>query len=244
VQMGHFYSNMGYESVMAPRNFFYSHSYMFQYGEPKTYTGLLTNFKASRGLEFKAGFHRGWDAWQGPNDQLQFMGGVEFTSIDERWNFAFSITHGHEDAAGSQARTALSTVLKYKISPCTSYAFEYNYGFEEGVAANGTNAQWFGISQYLFHRLSPCTEMGMRFEWFRDVDNARVLGIADGSATGEDYLELSLGLNWRPCNNLMLRPELRWDWSDVVPPFGSTGVYNTFTEKNQFLAAVDLTWRF
>ena len=41
MKFGHFYSGFGYESVAAPENFFYSHSYMFQYGEPKTYTGFI-----------------------------------------------------------------------------------------------------------------------------------------------------------------------------------------------------------
>jgi len=35
MKMGHFYSTLGYESVPATGNFFYSHSYVYQYGEPK-----------------------------------------------------------------------------------------------------------------------------------------------------------------------------------------------------------------
>ena len=44
VKAGHFYTPIGYESVPAPNNFFYSHAYTMQYGEPFTHTGVLTNY--------------------------------------------------------------------------------------------------------------------------------------------------------------------------------------------------------
>jgi hypothetical protein len=39
VKVGHFYTLLGYEVVTAPDNFFYSHSYSMQYGEPFTHWG-------------------------------------------------------------------------------------------------------------------------------------------------------------------------------------------------------------
>ncbi|MBM4202267.1 MAG: hypothetical protein FJ189_13420, partial [Gammaproteobacteria bacterium] len=41
IRLGHFYTPFGYEAVMAPDNFFYSHAYTMQYGEPFTHTGVL-----------------------------------------------------------------------------------------------------------------------------------------------------------------------------------------------------------
>ncbi|MBC7352108.1 MAG: outer membrane beta-barrel protein, partial [Thermogutta sp.] len=38
---GHFYTPVGYEAVPVTQNFFYSHSYSHQYGQPFTNTGLL-----------------------------------------------------------------------------------------------------------------------------------------------------------------------------------------------------------
>ncbi len=243
IKMGHFYSTTGYESVMAPDNFFYSHSYVMQYGEPQTLTGLIASFQASRGLVFHGGFHRGWNAWHGLNNELSFIGGVKLRSLDDRTTFAFTITHGHDDPDGRCARTLVSNVLRHELSPCTTYVVQFDYGSEEGASADG-EAQWYGLTNYLYYRTSPTTEFGMRLEWFRDTDNARVLGISDGSADGQDYGEVTLGMNWRPCENLVVRPEVRWDMSNVVPPFGANGMYDGFTERNQFLAAVDMIWRF
>ncbi|MGH8685441.1 MAG: outer membrane beta-barrel protein, partial [Nitrosospira sp.] len=39
LKAGHFYSPTGYETVPAPDNFFYSHAYTFNNGEPFTHTG-------------------------------------------------------------------------------------------------------------------------------------------------------------------------------------------------------------
>ena len=43
IKWGHFYTIIGYESVPAVSNFFYTHSYTEQYGEPFTHTGILAS---------------------------------------------------------------------------------------------------------------------------------------------------------------------------------------------------------
>lgn len=39
-KIGNFYTIIGYEVVNAPENFFYSHAYTMQYGEPFTHSGI------------------------------------------------------------------------------------------------------------------------------------------------------------------------------------------------------------
>ncbi|MFZ4702554.1 MAG: outer membrane beta-barrel protein, partial [Candidatus Methylumidiphilus sp.] len=55
VKIGEFYTIIGVESVMAPDNFFYTHSYAMQYGEPFSHVGILTTYPVAEGLELKAG---------------------------------------------------------------------------------------------------------------------------------------------------------------------------------------------
>ena len=45
-KLGKYISPMGYENVMSPKNFFYSHSYAFGEILPKTMTGTLSRFSA------------------------------------------------------------------------------------------------------------------------------------------------------------------------------------------------------
>ena len=51
VKVGHFYTIIGYEVVPAPDNFFYSHAYTMQYGEPFTHTGMLGDVQRQRQLQ-------------------------------------------------------------------------------------------------------------------------------------------------------------------------------------------------
>ena len=76
----------------------------------------------------------------------------------------------------------------------------------------------------------------MRFEWFRDENGSRV---PDAGGTG-DYFELTAGLNWTPGTYVVVRPELRWDWTgtpDLYP-------YGDHTRSNQLLLDCDVIVRF
>ncbi len=51
LKVGHFYTIIGYEVVTAPDNFFYTHAYTMQYGEPFTHTGVLATYNANDQLQ-------------------------------------------------------------------------------------------------------------------------------------------------------------------------------------------------
>ena len=55
------------------------------------------------------------------------------------------------------------------------------------------------------------TEFGLRVEWFRDEENARVLGIPLEGGVGGNYVATTVGMNIYPsiCEGLQIRPELR-----------------------------------
>ncbi|HEY8219713.1 MAG TPA: outer membrane beta-barrel protein, partial [Methylobacter sp.] len=48
IKAGHFYTPIGYETVPAPDNFFYTHAYTMQYGEPFTHTGVMGNYTVDK----------------------------------------------------------------------------------------------------------------------------------------------------------------------------------------------------
>ena len=61
VIMGHFFTIAGYETVAAPKNFFYSHSLTMFNSEPFTHTGVLAKYKASPNVTYYGGWTLGWD---------------------------------------------------------------------------------------------------------------------------------------------------------------------------------------
>ena len=83
------------------------------------------------------------------------------------------------------------------------------------VDLNDGDATAVGISNYLFKTVNDCMSLGARFEWLNS-DNLAT------SNVDEDLYELTLGMNYRWCANLMVRPELRWDWNEDL----DTGVKN------------------
>jgi len=236
VKLGHFYTILGYESVPAPDNFFYSHAYTMQYGEPFTHTGALASTRLGD-VNLHGGVTRGWDNWEDNNNDMAFLGGVDWTSGDGTNAIAFAIHMGRESdepPSTNRFRTTYSLVAQHRFTDRLQYVLQYDHGFEEGAARGGGDAQWFGINQYLFYTINPCWKAGLRYEWFRDADGVRVDPISGES----DYFEISLGLNWTPRERLNIRPELRWDWADGGTPFVDR------TKSHQFLMACDVIWRF
>lgn len=256
IKVGHFYSIMGHESVMAPENFFYSHSYTMQYGEPFTHTGILFDYRFRPNFSFKGGIVRGWDAWEEPNftgspvRRVGFLGGASWQSCNERTAIDFNLYTGDEELYNGrlQNRTNYSLVLKREISSRLTYVFQHDLGIQR----NGTfdsnfeqvPANWYTVVNYLYYKMNEKTSLGVRCEWFNDPQLSRVLALPTTlGSTGGDYYEATVGLNWRPFNRCVVRPELRWDWSNVTPA-GREGSYNEFTDKNQFTLGVDVLYTF
>ena len=115
------------------------------------------------------------------------------------------------------------------------------------------DAQWYGINQYFLYTINPCWAMGLRFEWFRDNDGARVGGIGDphGWTLGPNFAnnqigwagnfyELTAGVNWTPRERLIVRPEIRWDWYSGSPDGLGRLPYNFGERSNQFTFATDI----
>jgi hypothetical protein len=244
VKLGHFYSNVGYESVMYPANFFYSRSYTKQYGQPFTHTGLLADYRLSPTWTLFSGFTRGWNSWEDVNGDLAYIGGLGWCGEDGSDSLRFMLHTGSEDDAGENNRTVYSLIYSALLLPDVAYTIEHNFGVEDNAASRGNveiPAHWYGITQYLVHQVNCQTQVGMRVEWFRDEDNARVLGIPVDDSVGGNYVAITLGANHRPTfsDKVEIRPELRWDWSDTQNlPLGVRGMYGDFDDHYQLTLAL------
>ncbi len=186
VKVGHFYTPIGYESVPAPNNFFYSHAYTMQYGEPFTHTGVLTNYTINKNLTFMSGgttgsgtggwdgnFNRQMDNWGG-------IGGLTWTSDDKRSSANISGTGSTTSSRSNNFWGMYSIVLKHMITPKTHFILQHDHGYADGVLiANNTmsvtkEAQWYGINTHMYYDVLPDFSVGVRGEWFRDRDGFRV----------------------------------------------------------------------
>jgi hypothetical protein len=247
VKVGHYYTIIGYEVVQATGNFFYSHSYTHQYGEPFTHTGALASYAYSDTTTLYGGFDRGWDNWEDNNDDLSFLGGVSWDGGNGT-TLAVATTIGDEPSAVSDEaeRFMYSLVYSNELTDRWTYVFQHDNGHQDNGAGAGQDAEWYGINQYLFYKINCCWSFGTEFEWFRDDDGTRVTGIGDGNTIAGDsfvgnFYQLKAGLNYKPNANFVFRPELRYDWYDgAADPVSGNLPYDDGTDDDQLTAAFDV----
>jgi hypothetical protein len=195
VKAGHFYTPIGYESVPAPNNFFYSHAYTMQYGEPFTHTGVLTNYNVNKNIVFMSGaitgsgtggwdgnFNRNMSNWGG-------IGGVTYTTDDKRSSLNIAGTGSEQSARNNAFWGMYSVVAKHMITPKTHFILQHDHGYADNIRVNGIQqqAQWYGVNTHLYQDVLHDLSIGIRGEWFRDAQGFRVTNPGRVSAaTGTD----------------------------------------------------------
>lgn len=154
VKFGHFYTIIGYEVVPAIGNFFYTHAYTMQYGEPFTHTGILDVYTVNDQLTLYGGITNGWDNYSDPidyfgianpgypgaNSNAAFLGGATFKSSDETQALTMTVSSGNEIGSFTGApaaspanignRSILSTVYVNEVTDKLTYVFQNDNGWQ------------------------------------------------------------------------------------------------------------------
>lgn len=234
VKIGHFYSLVGYEVVGTTGNFFANLPLTFQYGEPFTHTGALANYKGIEGLDLYGGVIRGWDNFDGSGNPSLGYHGAAILTAENGSSFAVTQTFSREptvDFTNFTGRILHTFVLTLPLTESLKYVAQSDYGYQNDALPDGTgvygDTHWYGLNQYLFYTVNDCLTYGVRGEWFRDEDGARVGGFLapteDGSLRGlstarsgfaGDFFEITAGLNYKPTSNWLVRPFVRYDKFD------------------------------
>ena len=272
---GRFYTILGYEDVPSPYNFFYSHDYTMAYGEPFTHTGLLAEYTLTDQITLHGGWTNGWDqGFQfGANGSSTFLGGINYTSEDERTSFTWTVIAGywgraavvHSGGVGGGPTTMTdgniydqSFVWQQMIADRWTYVFQTDLGINsQTTQVQGVNqTQWYSVVQYLFYNFNCCWATGLRAEWFSDPQGVRVdranlnvtnlQGQTIPGPNRANYFEITAGVNWRPSNNFRLRPEIRYDWAGGM----GTGeprfdpVGTAYRQADLWTLGIDAIWLF
>ena len=248
VKVGHFYTPIGYETVPAPDNFFYTHAYTMQFGEPFTHTGILANYAVDGNWSVVGGALTGsaTGGWDGNFDQqLGNWGGLlgtTWTSNDKGTSANITGTYSATSEQSSNAWAMYSIVLKHNITDKTHLMVQHDHGFANGILIGGTptDTEWYGINTHLTYDIKDNLVAGLRGEWFRDQDGYRVGYPARtyaGTNSGSSYYAVTAGLTYKPTTWLNLRPNVRYDWADGSRPFGNT-------KQDQFLFSTDFSITF
>lgn len=233
-QVGHFFTIIGYESAPSINNFFFSHAYTMQYGEPFTRTGALISYPIFDNLEVQGGIVTGWDTFF--SQPTNYLGKVSYTSVSGTTSLAMAFVTGDVETGGfnnDHNRTLYSIVLEYDITDRLHYVLQHDLGIEK-KSLTSHSAKWYGINQYLFYKFANNISGGLRFEWFCDDDGARVM--KDGQE--ENFISVTTGLNYEPIPGLTVRPEIKYDQAV------ENKVFNDNESDNQILFSLSTIFHF
>ena len=211
VKVGHFYTIIGWEVVTAPDNFFYSHAYTMYNSEPFTHTGALATLSVSSDLELYGGYVFGWDSGFEDNGDA-FLGGASLAVSDDI-SLIYATVAGRfaDNRTTSEQGYMHSIVADVALTDNLQYIFQSDYLDTEDYLSNGVR-NTIGINQYLIYTLSDCIAAGGRFEWYNQQG---VYPRQNPNFNNEtDIYALTLGVNVKPHANVIIRPEVRWDWDD------------------------------
>jgi hypothetical protein len=245
LRAGKFYTLMGREVYPGADTDFYSRTYENIVATPFTHTGVLATLHATSTLDVIAGVVRGWDVFRDNNDMVSFHGGFIWNSPDKRYNWTTAWITGPEQPDNNRDyRSLVSSYLTAKLGTGDAWLVSAggHLGYEsEGAvdAATGRkkDAKWYGTTVNLFYNVDPKLRLGTRVEWFRDEQGTRT-GQLGRPGFAASFFDVTVGVTYKPLRSVIIRPELRVDWSPDARP------YNDQTSKVQFVPAIDVIVRF
>lgn len=255
IKVGHFYTPIGYETVPAPDNFFYSHAYTMQYGEPFTHTGIMGNYTVNKNWAVMGGVVSGSETggWDG-NFTAQLgnwagLMGATFTA-NNGTSLNVSGTYGSVSETNPADWAMYSVVLKHNFTEKDHFVLQHDHGYADNVLTTGTgNAEWYGINSHFYHDIKDDLTVGLRAEWFRDQNGFRVFSPGRpfapiGTAIGASYYEVTAGLTWKPKSWLSLRPNVRYDIIDDTNATAGALPFGNKDKYDQFIFSTDVTVKF
>lgn len=232
LKSGHWVSPVGFFTVDMTQNFFNTLPYTYQYGEPFTHTGSIATYTIDDKTSVGGGFTRGWDNFDNTTPNLGLIGTANKT-FEDGGSLAWvgMLSQEQNQALDFKKRYLQTLVYSKAITDRITYVGQSDFGWQkDAILANGKNAYWYGLNQYAFYKMNDCWSFGANFEWFRDEEGFRVGGFLPntyavpgsqvrGLSTGRsqyrgNFYQITLGPKWTPTKNILIRPNLRFDWFD------------------------------
>jgi len=267
---GKWVTTMGAEVIDAPGNWLYSRSMLFGYAIPFTHTGLKLTYYFNPTNNVYFAVVRGWDVWEDNNKGASWMGGFLLSSKEQcganpRSQFGLNVIAGPEQFSSPRLslayigashstwhsnpgnRVVIDGVWTYRWTEKLTQIINADFGYEDDVpnAINNVgvvrkrDADWYGIAYYLNYVFNDYVSTTGRAEWFRDHYGVR-------TGFQGDFYEVTTGVGITPfpkdpyLKDLMIRPELRWDWSANNVPFAGKHTTDTW----QMTAGIDVIFKF
>lgn len=228
-KIGRWFTPVGYEVIPATGNFFYSHTLTHFNSEPFGHTGALGAYTANDCMTWYTGWALGWDT-----GFEQFDGGNVFVGgftrkMNEDVTFTYMTTVGNLGwRSGGEFGFTHHVVLVNNLSKCWTWVLQHDFVHTDGTLADDDfQNEDYGVTNYLIYKLNDCWSAGGRFEWWKS-----------NNVTGESdsFQNVTGGLNYHAHANLVVRPEVRYDFTNEGAGTGD--------DYNQVMFGIDAVFTF
>jgi len=232
ITMGKMYTWIGYELVENYANPNYTHSQTYNNAIPFTHTGMsfdVSEFLPSDkwGLTFY--LVNGWDTYI-DNTEGKTTGFYLTYAPNDDFFISLATIHGPEQwgraLRESDNVSMYNVVATYALPQVEqlSLGFDWNHGYVEdrithdggggsagvigGIAGDGisdseSGAHWWATAGYAMYDFTDNQNGALRYEYFSDTDGAKGFGYSLWTLTYTHNITIA--------NNLMLRPEVRYN---------------------------------
>lgn len=208
-----------WESVDNPN---FSRSLLYQNSIPFTHVGLSASYPLLDNLTVTGYLVNGWDTFVDNNDSKTV--GYQFNwAIGKNTSFILNGSHGSEQdedltpGAEGNIRHFWDLIFVMKPFEKTALNLNFDFGTEEGakgigggfIATDGSGTgKWWGFAGIINQDFTDFFGLAFRGEYFDDSDGAR-LGVSQLR-----LWEVTLTANFKIRENLLVRPEVRYDQAD------------------------------
>ena len=243
---------MGVEVVEEVANPNWSIGNQFIFVENTTQTGLQLAYKWNDKVDTEFVVFNGWDVLPDNNTGLSYMGRLGY-AIDSNTTVAVLGYGGPEQTTTSLSVGGLGTgttanwregaelVATHKFTDKLNSNLQLDYGREsDAFLSDGVtqaDAEWYAAGVWLTYDFTDKVELAFRQDFLKDRNGSRT-GATFGLPVGvtPELYSSTLTLNYKPIDNVQIRPEIRWDHSDKA------GTYNG--NRDQFTLGMGVAYLF
>jgi opacity protein-like surface antigen len=214
IDAGYFLTHIGAEGLLPKDNFLSSHA-LATYFEPFYQSGVKISYDFSP--KFTACIHllNGYNVLADNNKNKSAGITLDFKP-NSKSEIIYNNLFGNEQPAGSESKVRIynNLVFKYSLTKKLDFLAGIDYAMQEKskIADSTSSASVFSGLAALRYKFSKKFSASIRGEMFSD-ENAMLSGIyadSDGKSTGLKASGVTLGLEYKPAENVFVRIETRY----------------------------------
>lgn len=208
IEVGKFMASAGLEVVEAKDDWNHSRSFLFGYAVPYTVAGVRVSAFPREDLQLQLAVVNGTDVVLDNNPHKTVVAAAFYTG--KQLTASASVHAGIESATSSAVRVIGDATISARLTSFLQVAANVDVGHEDGAAADGNNATWYGAAGYVKGELPLGFTLAARAEHFADP-----AGVRTPLGPGQ-FTEVTFTSGYRPLDKAELRVEYRHDWLSLM----------------------------